>query len=77
MAALEEEARREPVRVRHHHQHHQHHLRHHVHRRRLQPAQGPPAIATYCLPSSMNVIGGPICERPVVMSMSWSPLSAR
>jgi hypothetical protein len=38
---------------------------------------GPPATLTYCFPSSINVIGGPIWESPVYRSKTCSPVSAR
>src|SRR5579863_2660576 len=41
------------------------------------PVPIPPAIVTYCLPSSSYVMGGPMPpRRPVSMSRSFSPLSA-
>jgi hypothetical protein len=41
------------------------------------PPPNAPAIAMYCLPSSMKVIGGPgLPVRPVAMSATCSPVSA-
>src|SRR5438046_1161610 len=41
------------------------------------PPAKPAVTATYCFPSIVNEIGGPICDVPRSRSKTFSPLSAR